>query len=218
MGKKKKGKKNDDPKPIDWKEMFISNLNAIVIALISTVIAVFLSFDVRKWRHPYYTMIESDYLTNGFGNVNGSTEIYPVILNHNMQTCITLRNDNNRSMHIRQIIVRVYGYEEIKEYQDKSEKNGIGDLLDPIYLKAEIGLNEGEYTAEIDQEYSEVEFIALEEGETEIFLLSLVVDREGLYDIDVEFFYTYGNKQYCVKTDRQKLICVKESKNMLFEE
>ena len=48
MGKKKKGKKSDDPKPIDWKGMFISNLNAIVIALISTVIAVFLNILVRQ--------------------------------------------------------------------------------------------------------------------------------------------------------------------------
>lgn len=61
-------------------------------------------------------------------------------------------------MHIKKIIVHVYGYEEIKEYEDKSEKNGMGNLVDPIFLKAEIESEKGEYFAEIDQNYSEVEF------------------------------------------------------------
>lgn len=218
MGKKKKVKKKYNTKPIDRKNKFFLSLKRIVIKLLLLVIPGVATFEIFKWSYPFYTIIESKYITNGFGQINGSTEVYPVISNGNRQTCITLRNDNNRSIHIKKIIVHVYGYEDIKEYEDKSEKNGIGDLVDPIFLKAEIGSEKGEYFAETDQNYSEVEFIALEEGEIDIFLLSLIADREGLYDIDVEFYYTYGNKERCVKTDRQKLICVKDRKNMLFEE
>ena len=195
MGKKKKHKQKKS----------IFNPKQLLINLIILILGSVITFEVFKWIYPHYTMVESEYVTNRFRQINGRREIYPVILNDNSQICLTLRNDNSRSIHIKKISVNVYGYEDIREYEDKNE-NGIGGVEEPILLKADIRPEKGQYDAVIDSMDERVEYIALEAGEIDIYLLALTTVKEGLYDINVEFIYTYGKKTYCAKTERQKLV------------
>lgn len=71
MEKKKKDKKNKNTKPIACEKKSGSTFKRIVIEILMLVLGAAISFDVYKWKYPYYTMIESDYITNGFGERYG---------------------------------------------------------------------------------------------------------------------------------------------------
>ena len=82
------------------------------------------------------------------------------------------------------------------------------NIGETINITAVLGTEEGMYPVQTGNQDIDVSYIKIAPDDMEIFILDIDFDKEGIYDISVQFKYGYGDKEYTEVTDRKKIICI----------
>lgn len=159
-------------------------------------------------NYPENKLKDMECVTSELWKVNNQNEMLPVIFNNNPSVMIRVVNNNSKLMYINNIWVNVEEYSAIEKINDKHIQTGLGDIARPVNITSKLESKEGKYNVETKDKNIDVKYVKIAPDDMEIFILDLDFDKEGVYDISVEFEYGYKDKEYTEVTDRQKIVCV----------
>ena len=159
-------------------------------------------------NHPENKLKDMECITSELWKVNNQNGMLPVIFNNNPSVMIRVVNNNSKLMYINNIWVNVEEYSPIEKVNDKHIQTGLGDIARPVNITSKLESKEGKYIVETKDKDIDVKYVKIAPDDMEIFILDFGFDKEGVYDISVEFEYGYKDKEYTEVTDRQKIVCI----------
>ncbi len=210
----RKSKKNPQKKS-KKKSCFGRIIEGIMIALIAGIIAtvigtVIMSIIDRYFLSPRHIDISTsqDGLV-GHVNIDQHDEECKIyFMDSNRSLIINLDNNSDMFMHITDICVNVKKCTDIMEEDIIIEVGEwSGDINRYIYLKTKIEHHTGKMEVEIDQEHNSEDdtvpdsYITIPSNTGERFILSMDFEKQGYYNIEVEFNYIYDGKKRTIKTE-----------------
>ncbi len=219
---KKKFEKKFNENTYKRKYNFEQIMNNFMITLVAGVIVWIISFNINRYflspRH--IDISTSQYGLVGHVNIDQhdkECKIYFIDSDHNLE--INLDNNSDMFMNITDICVNVIKCTDITEEDiEIGECVYGGDAKRPIVLKTKIEHHTGKMETEIDRkhnpEYDTIpySYIQIIGNTGEKFILSMDFEKQGYYNIEVEFSYMYDGKTQTIKTN--SFNCIFIEKNM----
>lgn len=149
-------------------------------------------------NHPENKLEDIECITSELWKVNNENEKLPVVWNNASCLVIRIINNNSKLMYMNSIWISVEQYEPIEQIDEKEKLTGLGDIGETINITAVLGTEEGMYPVQTGNQDIDVSYIKIAPDDMEIFILDIDFDKEGIYDISVQFKYGYGDKEYSI--------------------
>lgn len=184
-----------------------------LLFILQEITSSFINYRIENSIPPDNTVVEEIIpLVLDTWKVNKRKEALPVI--EKEKNCIQfgLINDNDKLIYMKNIWIIVKHYEPIKEITEKLSV-GLGEISEPIYLKAKLNSETGKYLAYTEDRNINIRYVKIPPDDIQIFMLNLDFVEEGIYDIAIEFHYGYGKKEYIEISDPIELVCVNNIEN-----
>ena len=147
-----------------------------------------------------------------FGYANGNDESIP-IKDTSAGFVGFLHNDGESNIVVNDIYVDVLNYEKLEQFElDPTDYGSMGDTEKPIVLKGEImpekGKNQFAVEEALDSNDSLKSMIVLDPNSSDKYVVNAEIDESGVYEICLQFDYTYKKQSYTTRSNSIKFIHV----------